>query len=55
MGLNRLTHKTLDEKPEAVQLRKSQEGFNEIFNIIDKNYGNFARAPFTRVVLESVR
>ena len=41
VGLNRLTHKTTDEKPEDVQLRKSQEGFNEIIKIIDKNYGPF--------------
>lgn len=41
VGLNRLTHKTIDEKPEDVQLRKTQEGFNETLKIIDKNYGPF--------------
>jgi len=40
-GLEKLTHKTLDEKLKDVFLRNTDEGFKEIFNIINQKFGPY--------------
>ena len=40
-GLDKLIHKTLDERPQDVQLHTTDEGFNEILSIINKSYGPY--------------
>ena len=45
-GLEKLKHKSLDVIPQDVQLRKEDEGFNEILSIINESYG-----PHENIVL----
>jgi hypothetical protein len=39
VGLEKLIQKTLDERPQDVQLHENDEGFNEILSIINEAYG----------------